>query len=86
MVMVTHDRVGANINGINVGEKPQTGDQPLFAMIKILPRKMIDHAQKCAADAAHVAMVKRRGIEVNLFSAGTGHGEVPYKVRRTGRA
>ena len=74
MVMVAHDRVGANIDAEDGGEGCKFIDDPLTAMCVILAGELVDAAQEGTAHATSDAVVVRSVSEADLVGAGLSHG------------
>jgi hypothetical protein len=63
MVVVRHDSIGADVDGEDIRQLPQTGDDPGLAVFVVLTGKGILAPQKSAAYTAADAVIVRGDIE-----------------------
>jgi hypothetical protein len=63
MVVVAHDCIGGNVNGIDASEHQQAIFDPLATVFVVTTTLLILTAKKGAAHAAGCAVVVRGGIE-----------------------
>jgi len=78
--MIGHDGVGADFDGKNTGEVPQSADKPRFAVRVVSLRDGIVSAEEGTADTSAEAMVDSRVIFVDVLAAWQSHGSPRFDV------
>ena len=73
MVMITHYRIGADVDGINIRKEFKARHKPLLAVIVIIAALMVFAAEKGPANAAHIAVVEGGVVERYLSFSGLSH-------------